>query len=115
MTLALERTLLAWTRTALALMGFGFVVARLALFFREISLAGATEVRTQGISRWVGVGLVCLGVLVQLGGVIQYRSYTARLRNGDALTPTTWSLAAVLGLALAAVGMVVALYLVGLG
>ena len=33
---AIERTLLAWIRTGLALMGFGFVVARFGLFLREI-------------------------------------------------------------------------------
>ena len=33
---AIERTLLAWVRTGLALMGFGFVVARFGLFLREI-------------------------------------------------------------------------------
>ena len=36
---AAERTLLAWMRTGLALMGFGFVVARFGLFLREIALA----------------------------------------------------------------------------
>jgi Domain of unknown function (DUF202) len=34
--LAAERTLLAYVRTGLALMGFGFVVARFGLFLREI-------------------------------------------------------------------------------
>ena len=33
---AAERTLLAWVRTGLALMGFGFVVARFGLFLREL-------------------------------------------------------------------------------
>ena len=37
---AAERTLLAWMRTGLALMGFGFVVARFGLFLREIAAAG---------------------------------------------------------------------------
>jgi putative membrane protein len=32
--LAAERTLLAWIRTGLALMGFGFVVARFGLFLQ---------------------------------------------------------------------------------
>lgn len=35
--LAAERTLLAWIRTGLALMGFGFVVARFGLFLREVA------------------------------------------------------------------------------
>src|SRR3954467_9885455 len=36
--LAAERTLLAWIRTGLALMGFGFVVARFGLFLRELAV-----------------------------------------------------------------------------
>jgi putative membrane protein len=35
--LAAERTLLAWGRTGLALMGFGFVVARFGLFLYELA------------------------------------------------------------------------------
>ena len=35
--LAAERTLLAWVRTGLAMMGFGFVVARFGLFLHEIA------------------------------------------------------------------------------
>src|SRR5437763_12794119 len=35
--LAGERTLLAWVRTGLAMMGFGFVVARFGLFLHEIA------------------------------------------------------------------------------
>jgi uncharacterized membrane protein YidH (DUF202 family) len=34
--LAAERTLLAWTRTGLALMGFGFVVACFGLFLQQL-------------------------------------------------------------------------------
>ncbi len=33
---AAERTLLAWQRTAVALMGFGFVVERFGLFLRRV-------------------------------------------------------------------------------
>ena len=36
--LAAERTLLAWVRTGLALMGLGFVVARFGLFLREVAM-----------------------------------------------------------------------------
>ncbi|HTQ37795.1 MAG TPA: DUF202 domain-containing protein [Pirellulales bacterium] len=40
--LAAERTLWAWVRMGIALMGFGFVVARFGLFLREISAATAS-------------------------------------------------------------------------
>lgn len=38
--LAAERTFLAWIRTGLALMGFGFVAARFGLFLERIQLVG---------------------------------------------------------------------------
>ncbi len=37
-SLAAERTYLAWIRTGLALMGFGFVVARFGLFLKQLEL-----------------------------------------------------------------------------
>ncbi len=47
---AAERTLLAWMRTGLALMGFGFVVARFGLFLREIAAAGNVPALGRGES-----------------------------------------------------------------
>ena len=38
--LASERTFLAWIRTSISLMGFGFVIARFALWTREFSFSG---------------------------------------------------------------------------
>jgi uncharacterized membrane protein YidH (DUF202 family) len=35
---AAEQTFLAWIRTGLALMGFGFVVARFGIFLQQIAL-----------------------------------------------------------------------------
>jgi uncharacterized membrane protein YidH (DUF202 family) len=56
---AVERTLLAWIRTGLALMGFGFVVARFGLFLRELgSVAAHIPVRSSGFSLWTGTALV---------------------------------------------------------
>src|SRR5260370_7869632 len=57
--LAAERTLLAWIRTGLALMGFGFVVARFGLFLQQLQIgqhAPATEPYT--LSQWFGTALI---------------------------------------------------------
>ena len=43
--LAAERTLLAWVRTSLAMMGFGFVVAKFGLFLREVAAVNGTPLR----------------------------------------------------------------------
>ena len=65
--LAAERTFLAWIRTGLALMGFGFVVARFGLFLREIAVT--THIRSfesTGISLWIGTVLLLMGVFVNV-------------------------------------------------
>ncbi|MBB5439184.1 uncharacterized membrane protein YidH (DUF202 family) [Pedobacter sp. AK017] len=37
--LANERTFLAWIRTSIGIMGFGFVVVKFSLFVRQIGIA----------------------------------------------------------------------------
>jgi len=65
--LAAERTLLAWIRTGLALMGFGFVVARFGLFLQQLhAIESAAPVRSYGLSLWFGTLLIAAGVLVNL-------------------------------------------------
>ena len=57
--LAAERTLLAWIRTGLALMGLGFVLARFGLFLRAIQGTAAPVVpATHSASYWFGIGLL---------------------------------------------------------
>ena len=58
---AAERTLLAWVRTGLTLVGMGFVVARFGLFLRIVR--NAPDAAPQLGSTWIGVGLVVLGSL----------------------------------------------------
>jgi putative membrane protein len=81
--LAAERTLLAWVRTGLALMGFGFVVARFGLFLRELAAARDMPIAEGQGGSWVlGVGLVGLGVAVLAGAGWRYRQYVAALNVG---------------------------------
>lgn len=57
--LAAERTLLAWVRTGIALMGLGFVIARFGLFLREMVMhAGGPS--PDGFSKSLLIGLVLL-------------------------------------------------------
>jgi putative membrane protein len=108
-TLALERTLLAWVRTSLALMGFGFVVARLGLFLRELSVTQA--VPRAGMSRWIGVGLVLLGGVVQVVALIEHARRSRALARGELVTPGILSPALVLGTLLVMGAVAMALYL----
>ena len=86
--LAAERTLLAWLRTGLALMGFGFVVARFGLFLQEIQAArGASSAHVYGSSLWFGTALIGVGVFLNALSGYRHLKLVRRLDRGD----TTYS------------------------
>ena len=112
---AAERTLLAWVRTGLTVMAFGFVVARFGLFLRLLAaqVPGVAIVTHTwpDLSNGVGIALVVIGTGCMILGAVQHRSYVRTLppqdvpRTHDAVYPIT------LALLLAALGVVLAVYL----
>ena len=110
---AAERTLLAWIRTGLALMGFGFVVARFGLFLREMAAAEhAVAHHNAAISFWVGTGLIVLGVLVMSAGACQHVSIMRRLARPEPWEPKVSLLGLTLTALLVCVGAILTAYLV---
>jgi putative membrane protein len=110
---AKERTLLAWIRTGLALMGFGFVVARFNLFLRMIQARADTPLPAHsGWSMWFGTLLVLMGVLVQIMAVFDYTRFVSMVKRGQtpALKPSLLGIVVASGLGL--IGLVMAVYLV---
>lgn len=109
---AAERTLLAWVRTGLSMMGFGFVVARFGLFLREMAVAqGEAPAPHSGWSLWFGTALVVLGVFVSLGAAVGYWRTIARLDRGETLRFRKFSLAVIAAVLLALCGLGMAAYL----
>lgn len=82
--LANERTFLAWIRTSIALMGFGFVVVKFSLFVRQLSLAvtGHAITPPTGFSGVIGLSLVAVGALTALIGYLRFRRIEKQLING---------------------------------
>jgi putative membrane protein len=76
---AAERTLLAWNRTALSLMAFGFVIERFGLFV-SILMPQHHAPMQRGISFWTGIAFVALGVFVAIFSTLQYRQVLRTLK-----------------------------------
>ena len=117
---AAERTFLAWIRTGLALMGFGFVVARFGLFLRELSVrqpqssgaSGQLSAHTTGPSLWLGTALVVLGVVVNVSAALTHLREVKMLAAGTWVPGRPSKVAIAVALLLAAAGVGLAIYLV---
>ncbi|QNI34042.1 DUF202 domain-containing protein [Alloacidobacterium dinghuense] len=111
--LAAERTFLAWIRTGLALMGFGFVVARFGIFLREVQVARLVpSPPAYGESIWFGTALISLGVIVNLLAAWKHIQLAQRLDRGEMVPSRPSKLAVFIALFLALVGIAMGIYLV---
>lgn len=103
--LAAERTLLAWIRTGIALMGFGFVVARFGLFLRELADVNAYKVPAGINASSIGVVLVAAGIAVNIWASVRHVRLIGRYTRGEPLDVSPSGPVAV-GLATALGGLV---------
>jgi putative membrane protein len=110
---AAERTFLAWIRTGLGLMGIGFAVSRFSLFLRQLYAAQYNlPPHTTGLSLWSGVGLVVLGVIVNLSAVFRHIQLVHQLSAGTWEPGRISRDAVILSLILVAIGIAMAIYLI---
>jgi len=110
--LAAERTLLAWIRTGVALMGLGFLVAKFGLFVRELSaIRGGEAPAAPGVSLWLGCALIVLGIVATLLAAGEYVWLLRRLRMIQAVGSLRLGMTAGLALVMSLAGVLLASYL----
>jgi len=98
--LANERTFLAYVRTALSFIAFGFIVARFALFGREIAvIEHVSPAQTATVSTTLGVAMTLVGIAVAVYGALRYVAQDRAMREGGegamSARGATWTTAAV--------------------
>ncbi len=84
--LANERTLLAWIRTAIAVMTLGVAINRFSLFLMEIHKLAPGSRAANVHAEKVGLGLVFLGIVLLCGALWHYR-YVGRTIESETYRP----------------------------
>ncbi len=114
--MANERTFLAWIRTSIGVMAFGFVVEKFALFIKQVSLIlGNANIEhvsspSAGYSTIVGIFLVGLGTLMGLFAFVRYKKVERQI-NDETYEPSS-ILQIVVTLSVLAVGVFLVVYLI---
>jgi len=75
--LAADRTLLAWVRTAVSLISFGFTIFKLLQYVQQENIANVVRPQTP---RNIGIFMILVGIVPLLMAMIQYRHTLKRLQ-----------------------------------
>ena len=114
--MANERTFLAWIRTSIGIMAFGFVVEKFALFLKQMSLIlGKANIEkalppSHGYSAIVGIFLVGLGTLMGLLALVRFKKVERQI-DEDTYQPSSM-LDILLAISVLAVGIFLVIYLI---
>ncbi len=108
--LANERTFLAWIRTSISIIVFGFVVAKFGITLREFLRLQGHARQESGLSLGMGVAFMAMGVFMAIVALIRYRITERRLEAGD-FKPAK-AVIVFLGVVTALFGVILAAYLV---
>jgi putative membrane protein len=110
--MANERTFLAWIRTSISIMAFGFVVEKFSLFVKNMAFDLGKEAAPPppGSSSLIGIILVGLGVVMGVLAFIRYKAVERQIED-DSYQPSA-ILSVLLFLSVLSIGVFLVLYLV---
>ena len=110
--MANERTFLAWVRTSIAIMAFGFVVEKFSLFVKQMAyyLGKEASPPPPGYSSIIGIILVGLGVVMGVLAFVRYKTVERQIE--DDTFKSSGILSVLLFLSVLSIGIFLVLYLV---
>src|SRR5579871_412595 len=81
--LANERTFLAWIRTSISVIVFGFVVAKFAITLQQFLRLQDRVIEQSGVSLGIGVSFMAVGILMAIVALLRCQNTRERLENGE--------------------------------
>ena len=107
---AAERTLLAWNRTSLTLMAFGFAIERFGLFLKMVAPQSAPSGQAD-FSFWIGLAFIVLGAAASAAAIVQYRRVLRTLKPVEIPDGYRANMGVFANLVVALLGVALAIYL----
>jgi|SRR5580658_8298361 putative membrane protein len=107
--LANERTFLAWIRTSISVIVFGFVVAKFGITLRQLLTLQNKAVEESGVSLAIGVAFMLFGIFLSLAALIRYHNTRRRLESGG--FEPAGGIITILGAVTAVFGVILSAYL----
>ena len=86
-----ERTFLAWLRTSISLIGFGFAIARFGLFLQQFNQTQNAATVPVLNSRIIGISLVGFGIFSIILAAWRYNQAFTQIENGR-YKPNRWAI-----------------------
>ena len=100
---AADRTLMAWIRTGLSLIGFGFGIGKFYDYLQTAGLAKSLDpIRSTAL---VGGCFIVLAVLGLLAAVVQYNRILKRIARGEFVYVEPWPLGMIIAILLLLIGL----------
>ncbi len=107
---AAERTLMAWNRTGISLMAFGFAVERFGLFM-DIYAKGHLQDFQRHLSFIGGLGFIALGVFVELFSISQHKAALNNLKPSEIPAGYNHAMGMIINAVVGGMGVMLSLYL----
>ncbi len=115
--MANERTFLAWVRTNIGIIAFGFVIEKFGLFIKQMGLIlGQVTLETpppsHGYSGIIGIIIICFGILMSLLAYINFKKAEKQIEQGIAAYRSPGIIYALLIITIVLVGIFLVVYLI---
>ncbi|HEY4900289.1 MAG TPA: DUF202 domain-containing protein [Terriglobales bacterium] len=106
--LANERTFVAWIRTSISVIVFGFVVAKFGITLRELLRVQDKTVQQSGLSLAIGTAFMFFGIFLAVAALTRYHNTRRRLED-DQFRPAG-KIITILGTVTALFGVILGVY-----